>query len=461
MKDQRSKNILISCAVILVVACLCLSVLVIAGIGVSLAWPIRLGQGDQIQSPLPSAEDESFVGEVELPGDLAEQLSGIESQVIELRGINLQEAVTHTLISPDELQEIVVTDFFAEYTDQDAQRDVLVLSALGLLPENFDLKGLYQVLYSEQIAGFYDDEIKEIYVVSGSEFGGLEKMTYAHEFTHVLQDQAYRLSEGLGLNDEACEADSEKCAATQALIEGDATKTELLWFEAHASRQDYLDVVKSINLFETPIYDTAPPFLQADLYFPYEKGLAFVEHLFEQGGFGAVDEAYQNLPVSTEQILHPERYPADVPQSVSLPDLGNLLGEDWELFDQNVMGEWYSYLILAKAYQESHQIPERVAEEAAAGWGGDAYAFYLNEKDQSVTFVMESVWDTEKDADEFAEAFSDYADLRWQESDTRILGYPSWTAENVSVVFLQEGIRTLWLMAPTEQMVLTILSELQ
>jgi len=43
-------------------------------------------------------------------------------------------------------------------------------------------------------------------------------------FTHVLQDQAYRLSEGLGLNDEACEADSEKCAATQALIEGDATK---------------------------------------------------------------------------------------------------------------------------------------------------------------------------------------------------------------------------------------------
>jgi len=74
---------------------------------------------------------------------------------------------------------------------------------------------------------------------------------------------------------------------------------------------------------------------------------------------------------------------------------------------------------------------------------------------------MESVWDTEKDADEFAEAFSDYADLRWQESDTRILGYPSWTAENVSVVFLQEGIRTLWLMAPTEQMVLTILSELQ
>ena len=461
MKDQRSKNILISCAVILVVACLCLSVLVIAGIGVSLAWPIRLGQGDQSQSPLPSAEDETFVGEVELPGDLAEQLSGIESQVVELRGINLQEAVTHTLISPDELQEIVVTDFFAEYTDLDAQRDVLVLSALGLLPENFDLKGLYEALYSEQIAGFYDDEIKEIYVVSGSEFGGLEKMTYAHEFTHVLQDQAYRLNEGLGLNDEACEADSEKCAATQALIEGDATKTELLWFEAHASRQDYLDVVKSINLFETPIYDTAPPFLRADLYFPYEKGLAFVEHLFELGGFGAVDEAYQNLPVSTEQILHPERYPADVPQSVSLPDLGNLLGEDWELFDQNVMGEWYSYLILAKAYQESHQIPERVAEEAAAGWGGDAYAFYLNEKDQSVTFVMESVWDTEKDADEFAEAFSDYADLRWQESDTRILGYPSWTAENVSVVFLQEGIRTLWLMAPTEQMVLTILSELQ
>lgn len=461
MKDQRSKNILISCGVILVVACLCLSVIIVAGIGVSIAWPIQLGQGSQTQSPSPSLEGETFDGATELSGDLAEALRGIESQVVELRGINLQEAVTHTMISPDELQEIVVTDFFAEYTDQDAQRDVLILSALGLLPENFDLKGLYEALYSEQIAGFYDDEIKEIYVVSGSAFGGLEKMTYAHEFTHVLQDQAYRLSDGLELNEEACEEDSEKCAATQALIEGDATKTELLWFEEYASGQDYLDVVKSINLFEAPIYDTAPPFLQADLYFPYEKGLAFVEHLYEQGGFGAVDGAYQNLPLSTEQILHPERYPADVPQSVSLPDLSDLLGEDWELFDQNVMGEWYFYLILTNAYQESHRIPERVAEEAAAGWGGDSYAFYLNEDDQSVVFVMESVWDSEKDADEFAEAFSDYANLRWQDSDTRISGYPSWTGENVSVVFLQEGSRTLWVMAPSEEMVSTILNELE
>ncbi len=76
-------------------------------------------------------------------------------------------------------------------------------------PPDFDLKQWYTDLYSEQIAGYYDDEIKTMFVVQDTGFGGYEKLTYAHEYTHVLQDQVYGFDDILDMSEEACQADSE------------------------------------------------------------------------------------------------------------------------------------------------------------------------------------------------------------------------------------------------------------
>jgi hypothetical protein len=467
MENRQTRNILISCGVILIVACLCLSFLIISGIGVSLIWPFSTDQGSAlptpVQEPTPLEETTNIpTGEAEnLPSDLADKLFQIESEVVNIRGLTSNQPVNRTLISTEELEEIVTQDFFADYNEQDARQDVLILSLLGLLPVDFELKSFYESLYSEQIAGFYDDETEEIYVVQGADFGGSEKLTYAHEFTHVLQDQVYDLEEGLGLNEDACEADSEKCAAVQALIEGDASQTEILWFQTYASREDYQDLVQAYDNFESPILDAAPPYMSADLYFPYEKGLSFVQYLYEQGGYAAVDGAYQNLPVSTEQILHPEKYPDDRPISVDLPDFSVALGSGWELVDENEMGEWYIHLILSQAYDETHRISERKSEKAAAGWGGDTYAFYLNEETEEITFVMDAVWDTTDDAEEFAEAFKDYADQRWDESDELILDFNTWSGANLQIVSILEGNRTIWVMGPSAEIVEAVLLELQ
>jgi hypothetical protein len=388
-------------------------------------------------------------------------MSKIESQVIGIRGLQPTDPVERDLITAEKLEEIVTTDFFSEYTDEDARKDVLILSALGLLPEEFELKQFYNDLYSEQIAGFYDSEEKEMYVVQGTGFGGYEKMTYAHEYTHVLQDQIYGLEEGLGLDEESCEADSERCAAVTALIEGDATLTELLWFRSYATEQDYEDYNKAFEDFESPVFDSAPPYMAADLYFPYEYGYIFVQLLYNDGGFDAVDAAYQDVPLSTEQILHPEKYPDDKPLTVKLPDLTEVLGEGWTLYDENVMGEWYTYLILNKAYEKAYRLSESIAEEAAAGWGGDAYAFYLNDATDEVVFVMDAVWDTMDDAGEFADAFVDYADLRWEFNPSGMDGYSTWSGENGTIVLLHESDRTLWVLAPDYETAESLLTELQ
>lgn len=451
--SNSKKYILVSCGVLLVIACLCLGVVLLSGVGVTLLWPLDVSP-ESTQSPSPTPVSD-------LPDQLASMITEIESQVSEIRGLDKMEEVEHTLISAEELEQIVVEDFFTDYSDQDAYQDVLVLSSLGLLPRDFDLKGFYQSLYSEQISGFYDEEEKEIYVVQGQDFGGGEKLTYAHEFTHVLQDQIYGLDDGLGLNEDACEEDSERCAAVQALIEGDASQTEILWFQTHASREDYFDLMDMFDQLETPILDSAPPFMSADLYFPYEKGLAFVQFLYDQGGFEAVDEAYLSPPVSTEQILHPEKYPNDVPLSVDLPDLGPVIGNSWNLFDQNVMGEWYTYLILNKSYDESHQITESQALEAAEGWGGDVYAVYLNEDSDQTIFIMDSLWDSTEDTDEFIRAFEKYASQRWNLASESMLDADIWQGDGVSVAFWHSNNRTLWVMAPNSELLETIISEIR
>ncbi len=478
MEQKNTKTIILSCAVIVLIACLCLGVIVISGIGISSIWPLftsaqatlpPTSTATQVTREIedeetPTAEmtpGQTPTGESGLPEELQKVMSQIEAQVVQLRGLQPTGPVNLDLISPEELQEMVITDFFSDYTEEEARQDGLILSALGLLPDGFDLKQFYNELYSEQIAGFYDSETKDMYVVQGTGFGGYEKITYAHEYTHVLQDQVYGLDEGLGMNEALIEEDSERYAGIQALIEGDATLTELLWFQNHATEQDYRDYLQAFEDYESPVLDSAPPYMAADLYFPYEYGYAFVQLLYDEGGYDAVDAAYEDVPVSTEQILHPERYPDDKPTQVALPDLTEFLGEEWTLYDQNVMGEWYTYLILNKAYDEAYQLSERIAEDAAEGWGGDAYAFYINESTDDVVFVMDTIWDRDADADDFVDAFIDYANLRWESSNSEIEGYPTWSGDDGTVVLLHESARTLWIMAPEDDMVESILAELR
>jgi hypothetical protein len=464
MESKNTENVLLSCAVIVFITCVCLGLILVVGAGLTILHPINFRPDQAVTLPPRETLEEppaTLTPEAELPEDVAEIVLEIEAQVSQIRGLTVQTPVPRILISPEALEDIVVNEFFAEYTDEDARQDVLVLSLLGLLPAEFDLKNFYNDLYSEQISGFYDSETGEIYILKGTTFGGSEKLTYAHEFTHVLQDQTFGFNAGLNYNEEACEEDSERCAAIQSLIEGDASLTEILWFQTYATRADYLDIVQTFEDYASPVLDAAPPYMALDLYFPYEKGFAFVEFLYNEGGFDAVNAAFENPPLSTEHILHPERYPWDEPVTITLPNLEGILGPGWLLFDQNVMGEWYTYLILGHAYEEAFRITESQAKVAAEGWGGDAYAIYLNEETDEVIFILDMVWDSTADADEFIAALTQYADQRWDAADRQIAGQLTWQGSEGTVVLTRATDRTLWIITPTDVLAETLLLELQ
>ena len=467
MNDRR---ILITCLILFLVACLMVSCASIIGgwyyfrdstsFSVSPTTEEALIPQDETQpqpdsSAAPTLDSsQPEINTLDAPAgksiepDIARQMDEIQLQVIMERGLKPSENIDRKLYSTDELAVKITQDFFKDYLVEDARNEALTLASFGLINPDFDLYALYTELYSEQVAGFFDMETNEMVVVQADSFGGVERFVYAHEYTHVLQDQNFDIENGLKYNDEDCETDAERCSAILALIEGDATLSQLNWFMSNASPADQAELMEMFTKEnESPVFDSAPEFIALGVTFPYEYGYLFVDHLFSNGGWGTVDRAYQNPPESTEQILHPNRYPDDKPIPVSLPDFDGILGSGWEEIDRGVMGEWYSFLILSKGLDESARLDDDQAKLAAEGWGGDAYVVYYNADTIETVMVLYSVWDTPAEADEYADSFREYADDRFGTSTN-----DNWQgADGYHVFYHQEDITTWILAADAEQ----------
>jgi len=71
------------------------------------------------------------------------------------------------------------------------------------------------------------------------------------------------------------------------------------------------------------------------------------------------------------------------------------------------------------------------------------------------------VWDTTEDAEEFVVTLIEYANNRWGAADERLSGQPIWRGREGTVVVMQAGDRSLWIIAPTDALAEMILLELQ
>ncbi len=401
----------------------------------------------------PLVTPKPTVASAPLDPDVAAEMLIIESQISALRGLDSVGSLSRALLTPEELHTQVEIDFFEDYTREEASEDVRELALLGLLEPGYDLYQLYIDLYSEQVAGYYDPEVKQMFVIADGDFSGPERMTYAHEYVHALQDQHYDLRNGLMINDDYCKTNTEYCAAMTALIEGDASIHEENWFFNLATEEDQQDVFDFYATYSSPVYDSAPAYLQEDFLFPYQQGAEFVNYLLAQGGPDALTTAYTSVrPQTTEQILHPEKYPDDQPTPIYLPDVVLALGEDWLEVDRNVMGEWYTYLILGFGAHEDARLDLDTAADAAAGWAGDGYLYLWNDTLSQPALVWLTEWETSRDTDEFWEALIEYGQVRWGAPSDR--SSDEWVWKNTVDGYIRlerTSDNVLWLIAPDRE----------
>jgi hypothetical protein len=192
--------------------------------------------------------------------------------------------------------------------------------------------------------------------------------------------------------------------------------------------------------------DRAPRALRESLLFPYEEGMQWCTQLYKREGWSLISKAFTELPQSTEQILHADKYFAhEAPIKLTQPDIASALGSGWKRIDTDVNGEWSYYLILDE-YLKSEQESRR----AAAGWGGDRYSVYEDAKTGGVFITQLTAWDTEQDAAEFFAAYAKRTELRYKSATplpSKAAGADveekAWRTDEGSVILQRRGQRVL------------------
>lgn len=381
-----------------------------------------------------------------IEGDVLNQMRRVERDVSQLRGLPALLPVERRLFTIEQLTTYVQEDYLAGYTAEEARAEAAFLFLLGLLPADTDLRQLYVDLFSEQVAGFYDIAANEMVVVCKDGFNALERLTYAHEFVHTLQDQHFDLEDGLAYSESACEHSSQRCLATRAFFEGDAALLQEQWLRRVSTAQDIEDLALFFSTFTMPVYDSAPAYIQAEFTFPYLEGSFFVRSLFLKDGWEGVDAVYSNPPQSTEHILHPERYPWDEAVLLEPPELTALSEQGWEVVYEDVLGEWTLRKML-EVY-----LPMSISSKAAEGWGGDFILLLRNPAtDEQALFVLVQ-WDSMRDAHEFTDAYKKYGDLRFGEALSSKATGAEWAHGELYVMLERLSNQTLLILSTSENL---------
>ncbi|HEX2753923.1 MAG TPA: hypothetical protein VHM48_00580 [Candidatus Limnocylindrales bacterium] len=337
--------------------------------------------------------------------DPATVYASIEDQVVAIRGLKPTTKVDPKILDDAGIKKLTADSFARDNPPATIAANERILKALGLLPADASLTDLYVNLLGSQVAGLYNPDDKTLYVVSRS--GGLgpaQKTTFAHEFTHALQDQNFDIG-SLKL-DEIGQGD--RSFARLSLVEGDATLLMSLWQIQNLTQADLGQLLAEAGSDpSTKVLLDMPPILREALLFPYTGGLSFVQGLQGSGGWQAVNDAFSKPPASTEQILHPEKYASgEAPIAVTLPkDLVTSLGGGWKVALEDSFGEFQ----LAVWLRGSKAIDAATANDAAAGWGGDRIAL-VEGPDGAWGVILRTAWDSAADAAAFEAAAASLVD---------------------------------------------------
>lgn len=361
----------------------------VAACGPANGWPARSSPAVGTATPPPSASSTAAPsGGSPNPADLA-VYAQIESQVQALRGLTAKSPVTPVLLDSQGVRDWLTKANAAQTNHQAMADQSRLFIHLGLLPAGSSLEQMEIDLQAGQVIGFYDTDSKGLYVLSESGgVGGMEKLTFSHEYTHALQDQNFGLDKlGLDAPDQ-----SDRDLARLAVPEGDATEMMSQWMIKYMSPIEMMQVAgESLIGPQADQLAKAPRILSETLMFPYESGLSFVEGIYRAGGWAAVNALYANLPDSTSQILHPDLYTARVkPVAVTVPAVPSSLA-GWKLTMQDTLGELELRIWLEGETPSASQ--SQAAAAATSNWGGDRVGLYEG-PNGTWAVVMRTAWRT-------------------------------------------------------------------
>ena len=325
----------------------------------------------------PQSEDEST---------LSHLVDSLRVPVEQAAGLRFKTTPRSVMRSKAQVRAYLVGKLDEELTPERLRGLQDAYRLFGLLPDTVALRSLLLDIYTEQVAGYYDPDSTTFFGVEGADRSQL-RLVLAHEMVHALQGQYLPLDSILKAT-----ANNDRLSAAQAILEGQATLASL---DVLAPGQGvsknpqfwelYRDQVQQQQT-TMPIFARAPLLIRETLIFPYLDGAEFM-HWWATSRFADTLPYGPRMPVSTEQILHPERYErGDVPVPLAFAEPGGVF--------EDALGE-NEIRVLIAALAGSDEVQTVVP----IGWGGDRYRVY--ESGSGPALIWYVVWDDPRARDRF------------------------------------------------------------
>ena len=324
----------------------------------------------------------------------------VQPAVAELTGMPEGKRVKVVVMTRSEFRQFLVDLVDTEYPDDELIRRGRCLARIGLLPEDYDLETGLLDLVGQEGGGLYDPHAKAFTGISdlppALKAPMYQDMIASHELTHALQDRELDIV----AQSRTALKDLDYEYAFRATIEGMATVVMVA----------YTNNLPFDNLPDTRVFMRSgfgqkdlrvfPHYLREVLISPYAEGGAFVQKWLETNSHKKLVSLFDDLPTTSEQILHPEKYlDRDDPTPIDMSGVADAVPAGWDPYYTNTLGE-FDLLTLFRMYPATNS----GAAEAAAGWDGLRFDAYLSDDDLIV--VGSSVWDSGRDAEEFLSALS-------------------------------------------------------
>ncbi len=349
---------------------------------------------------------------------LCAQVPGIAAELTEISGMKLRHPVPCDFISKEQINQFLKKRVKDTSSPEEIRAEELTLKKFGLIPQDFDLAKNEVDLLTEQAAAFYDYNRKKLFITDSTSSES-QAPVLAHELSHALADQNYNLGRFIRQGRKSDDGST----ARLAVMEGQATwmMSEYLARKAGTSLKDSATLAATMAEMaagdegdgsnksdgEFPVFDTEPLYLRLTLIFPYTKGMSFQQAVLQrdsQRGFG---EVFLNAPVSTQQILHPEKYfehlkPADPALPVvHLPHgYKGLVGGELGELEEGILLQQY--------------VGKTRSANLAPHWRGCNFELQENKKAGRVVLLYSTEWDSEESATQYFAAYREVLRKKWK-----------------------------------------------
>lgn len=390
-----------------------LLVAVVLALVVGLSLLVEAGAPDREPTGLGAAQRASTGdgGGDEAAGSCGVDAQLVTSRVEEIRGLEFEGVPEIECVPTGEIIDRVkeLAKESAEPTDRptpkerkriraESEASVITLKLSGLLPPNFDETADPVASAGLEAAGVYVPEAGALVISPGPE----SERYLAHELVHALEDQNF------GVEREQTRS-SEADAGFEALVEGSATYYEVLYAERFLdSGVPPREAIRARSLLEAP---SGSPALAQYLLFPYLAGGQFVATLVERGGNETVDQAYEDPPISTEQVLQPEAwFDRDPFAMIKSTGAGTVLPKAWRRVGAGEAGEVDAILTLEQSGNST------LAQVGAEGLAGGRYEAWTLPGDCKPpcrgkrVAIISYRFDSDQDAVQFEVAAKEYAE---------------------------------------------------